>query len=124
MSIDCERWSATDSRSDSSTSTNSPFATSQPLTSSSGSTSRSWYGHHRFCLIGVPHSRCSVLKATSDFWVARASPIGMLTRPKLIDPFQMVLIGANLNCRGTRLFALPPGFPSLYDADRDDRVPV
>src|SRR5260370_885072 len=74
--------------------------------------------------MGVPHSRCSVRKATSDFWVARASPIGMLTRPKLIDPFQIVRIGACPNCRGTRAFALPQGFPSLYDADRDDRVPV
>src|SRR5690242_9616898 len=27
--------------------------------------------------------------------VARANPIGMLTRPKLIEPFQMVRIGAN-----------------------------
>src|SRR5881398_3720790 len=93
ISIDCERCSATDSRSESSTITNSPFATSQPLTSSSGSTSRSWCGHHRFCLIGVPHSRCRVRNATSDRWVARASPIGMLTRPKLIDPFQMVRMG-------------------------------
>src|SRR5438874_1881358 len=42
MSIDCERVSATDSRSASSTITNSPFAISQPFTSSSASTSRSW----------------------------------------------------------------------------------
>ena len=62
MSIDCERWSATASRSDSSTITNWPFANSQPLTSSSASTSRSCTGHQRFCLIGVPHSRCSVRK--------------------------------------------------------------
>ena len=62
MSIDCERFSATASRSDSSTMTNWPFANSQPLTSSSASTSRSWKGHQRFCLIGVPHSRCSVRK--------------------------------------------------------------
>src|SRR5436190_9217378 len=81
MSIDCERWSATASRSDSSTSTYSPLATSQPLTSSSGSTSRSWKGHHRFCLIGVPHSRCRVRKDTSDRWVASAPPIGLLPTP-------------------------------------------
>src|SRR5581483_1469851 len=93
ISIHCDRCSATASRSDSSTMTNSPFATSQPLTSSSASTSRSWNGHHRFCLIGVPHSRCSVRNATSLRWVASASPIGMLTRPKLIDPFQIVLMG-------------------------------
>ena len=37
----------------------SPFATSQPFTSSSRSTSRSCVGHQRFCLIGVRHSRCS-----------------------------------------------------------------
>ena len=44
----------------SSTSTNWPFATSQPLTISSGPSSRSCTGHQRFCLIGVPHSRCSM----------------------------------------------------------------
>src|SRR5436305_552965 len=116
MSIDCERCRATDSRSASSTITNSPFATSQPLTSSSGSTSRSWCGHHRFCLIGVPHSRCRVRNATSDRWVARASPIGMLTRPKLIDPFQIVRM-CTRNCRGTRGFRLPPRVPfPEYDA--------
>src|SRR2546421_7187795 len=116
MSIDCERVSATASRSDSSTSTNSPFATSQPLTSSSGSTSRSWCGHHRFCLIGVPHSRCSVRKATSVRCVARASPIGMLTRPKLMEPFQIVRITPVPIVVGPGLFALAGGFPSLYDA--------
>jgi hypothetical protein len=31
----------------------------------------------------------------SDRCVARANPIGMLTRPKLIDPFQIVRIGAD-----------------------------
>src|SRR5260221_2922191 len=112
--MDCGRGSATASRSDSSTITNSPFATSQPLTSSSGSTSRSWNGHQRFCLIGVPHSRCRVRKATSFRWVARASPIGMLTRPKLIEPFQMVRM-CTLNCRGTRGFAASRNAPPLQD---------
>ena len=83
-------WSATASRSDSSTSTYWPFANSQPLTSSSASTSRSWTGHQRFCLIGVPHSRWRVRNDTSCRWVASASPMGMLTRPKLMDPFQIV----------------------------------
>src|SRR3954466_11600165 len=116
MSIDWERWRATDSRSPSSTSTYSPLATSQPLTSSSASTSRSWNGHHRFCLIGVPHSRCRVRNATSDRWVAKASPIGMLTRPKLIDPFQIVRMCTG-NCRGTMGFRLPPRLPfPEYDA--------
>src|SRR5881396_2874491 len=86
------------SRSASSTTTNSPFETSQPLTSSSRSTSRSWVGHHRFCLIGVRHSRCSIRNETSDCRaagaVAGASPIGMLTRPKLIEPFQVVLMSS------------------------------
>ena len=84
------------SRSASSTKTNSPFETSQPFTSSSFETSRSCTGHQRFCLIGVPHSRCSVRKLTSDCraagLVARANPTGMLTRPKLIEPFQIVRI--------------------------------
>ena len=82
------------SSSASSTGTNWPFATSQPRTSSSGPTSTSCTGHQRFCLIGVRHSRCSILNCTSDWRaddaVAGASPTGMLTRPKLIDPFQVV----------------------------------
>ena len=77
------------SSSASSTMTNWPFATSQPRTSSSDSTSRSCTGHQRFCLIGVPHSRCSIRNDTSDWraagFVAGASPTGMFTRPKLID---------------------------------------
>src|SRR5215210_5446321 len=93
MSTDCERCNATASRSESSMSTNWFFANSQPLTSSSASTSRSWKGQYRFCLIGVPHSRCSVRKAVSLRCCATASPIGMLTRPKLMDPFQMVRMG-------------------------------
>src|SRR5436190_1467968 len=32
--------------------------------------------------------------------VARAIPTGMLTRPKLMDPFQIVLMGPLRNCRG------------------------
>src|SRR4029077_12131518 len=89
--------------------------TSQPFTSSSGSTSRSWNGHHRFCLIGVPHSRCSVRNATSVRWVANARPIGMLTSPKLIDPFQIVRMGLSSILEGPSVFALPHAFPSLYD---------
>src|SRR4030095_4384298 len=85
------------SRSASSTMTNSPLATSQPFTISSGPTSRSCVGHQRFWRIGVLHSRWSVRKLTSDCFafgvVARARPTGMLTRPKLIDPFQMVRMG-------------------------------
>ena len=81
------------SSSASSTTTNWPFATSQPLTSSSGPTSRSCFGHQRFCLIGVRHSRCSSRNETSDWraagFVAGASPTGMLTSPKLSDPFQV-----------------------------------
>src|SRR5512132_178959 len=85
------------SRSASSTMTNSPFATSQPLTISSGPTSRSCVGHQRFWRIGVLHSRWSVRKLTSDCFafgvVARARPTGMLTRPKEMDPFQIVRMG-------------------------------
>src|SRR3954447_8221379 len=77
--------------------TNSPFATSQPFTISSGPTSRSWVGHQRFWRMGVLHSRWSVRKLTSDCFafgvVARARPTGMLTRPKEIDPFQIVRMG-------------------------------
>src|SRR5512133_1975143 len=98
MSIERESsccWIA--SRSESSTITNSPLATSQPLTISSGPTSRSWVGHQRFWRIGVLHSRWSVRKLTSDCFafavVARARPTGMLTRPKEIDPFQIVRMG-------------------------------
>src|SRR5438132_1843434 len=84
------------SRSSSSTITNSPFEISQPLTISSGPTSRSWTGHQRFCLIGVLHSRWRSRKETSDAraagFVAGARPIGMFTSPKLIDPFHVVLI--------------------------------
>ena len=92
------------SRSASSTTTNCPFATSQPLTISSFETSRSCCGHQRLFLIGVPQSRWSIRNDTSDCraagLVARAIPTGMLTRPKLIDPFQMVRMGPLPNCRG------------------------
>ena len=84
------------SRSASSTITNSPFDTSQPRTISSGPTSCSWNGHQRFCLIGVLHSRWSRRNETSDCrapgFVAGARPTGMVTSPKLIAPFQVVLI--------------------------------
>ena len=62
------------SRSASSTKTNSPFETSQPFTSSSLPTSRSCTGHQRFCLIGVPHSRCRVRKLTSTAAPQASSP--------------------------------------------------
>ena len=85
------------SSSESSIGTNCPFATSQPRTISSGARSTSCTGHQRFCLIGVRHSRWSILNCTSDWRaegaVAGASPTGMLTSPKLIDPFQVVRIG-------------------------------
>src|SRR3954469_23248783 len=123
MSIDCERLRATDSRSDSSTSTNSPFATSQPFTSSSGSTSRSWSGHQRFCLIGVPHSRWSVRNDTSVRWVAKARPIGMLTRPNEIEPFQIVRTRRVRIVEGPGLFALTYGLPPAYDSECDDGLP-
>src|SRR5438128_4940488 len=118
------------SRSASSTTTNSPFATSQPLTISSGPTSRSWVGHQRFCRIGVLHSRWRVRKLTSDCFafgvVASARPTGMLTRPKLMDPFQMVLIAVRCQTlvwlrrllqlsksRGTRLIRPAAPHPCL-----------
>src|SRR5437764_438787 len=44
----------------------------------------------------------------------------MLTRPKLIDPFQIVRMRTR-NSRGTREFRLPPGVPfPEYHASRDD----
>src|ERR1041384_2849722 len=85
------------SRSASATITNAPFAPSQPFTISSGPTSRSCVGHQRFWRIGVLHSRWRVRKLTSDCFafgvVARARPTGMLTRPKEMDPFQIVRMG-------------------------------
>src|SRR5438067_5018069 len=104
------------SRSAPSTITNWPFETSQPLTSSSFGTSRSCVGHHRFCLIGVLHSRWSVRKETSDERafgvVAGASPTGIVTRPKLRDPFQIVRMGPPKKCSGTGRFAASRRFPS------------
>jgi hypothetical protein len=48
-------------------------------------------------LIGVLHSTCSWRKETSDAraagFVAGARPTGIVTRLKLIDPFQVVRIG-------------------------------
>ena len=109
ISIECERCCAIASRSASSTITNCPFENSQPLTSSSASTSRSCTGHQRFCLIGVPHSACRVRKATSLRCVAGASPIGMLTRPKLMEPFQIVRMGRLESLEGPAGFALAAG---------------
>src|SRR5687768_12640566 len=99
------------SRSASSTTTNSPLATSQPLTISSRPTSRSCTSHQRFCLIGVMHSRCSWRNETSDWraagFVASASPTGMLTSPKLLEPFQIVRM-RRTNCTWTGLFLPQP----------------
>ena len=85
------------SRSASSTITNWPFATSQPRTISSWVTSRSCTGHQRRFLIGVLHSSCScrneMSDARADGFVAGASPTGIVTRLKLIDPFQVVRMG-------------------------------
>src|SRR5690242_4001625 len=101
------------SSSASSTVTNWPFATSHPRTSSSDSTSRSCTGHQRFCLIGVPHSRCSIRNDTSDCraagFVAGARPTGMLTRPKLTEPFQVVRMGIANCTRMLRIRARVPG---------------
>src|SRR5437016_10875217 len=121
MSIERESsLSAIASRSASSTITNSPFATSQPLTISSAPTSRSCVGHQRLLRIGVLHSLWSVRKLTSDCRafgaVARASPTGMLTRPKLIDPFQIVRILPSKS-RGTRWFRPPLAHPSRIRFD-------
>ena len=91
-------WFVSASISSSSTITNWPLATSQPLTISSGPRSRSCTGQKRFCLIGVPHSRWSIRKETSDAraagFVAGARPTGIETSPKLIEPFQVVRIAA------------------------------
>src|SRR2546428_818323 len=105
------------SRSDSSTITNWPFETSQPFTISSFETSRSCVGHQRFCLIGVLHSRWRVRKETSDERafgvVAGASPTGIVTRPKLRDPFQIVRMGPPRKCSGTGRFRREYGLPFL-----------
>ena len=98
MSIDREVFCRSiASRSASSTITNWPFAISQPRTISSGPTSRSWNVHHLRFLIGVLHSSCScrneMSDARADGFVAGASPTGIVTRLKLIDPFQVVRIG-------------------------------
>ena len=111
ISIDARRVELSSaSSSASSTGTNWPFATSQPRTISSGESSISWTGHQRFCLIGVRHSRCSILNWTSDWRaddaVAGASPTGMLTRPKLIDPFQVVRMCRRKSREGRPGFAL------------------
>src|SRR2546423_5473704 len=47
----------------------------------------------------------------SDRWVASASPIGMLTRPKLMDPFQIVRMSRHLDCSGTGRFRSASGLP-------------
>src|SRR5436190_8607511 len=95
-------WRSIASRSASSTITNWPFETSQPRTISSDVTSRSCTGHQRRFLIGVLHSSWSCRKemsdARADGFVAGARPTGIVTRLKLIDPFQVVRMG-NLNSR-------------------------
>src|SRR5919204_1065885 len=105
------------SRSASSMTTNWPFATSHPLTISSFETSRSCCGHQRLFLIGVRHSLWSIRNDTSDSraagFVASAIPTGMLTKPKLIDPFQTVLIRGRSPIVGGRTeFAEGLAFPS------------
>ena len=110
--------------------TNSPFATSQPLTISSGPTSRSCVGHQRFCRIGVRHSRCSCRNDTSEARafgdVASARPTGMLTRPKLSEPFQIVRMRTSI-VRGTASLRLvAPRFlhyASSRGAGRERRAP-
>jgi hypothetical protein len=58
-----------------------------------------------------------VRKLTSDClaagFVAKASPTGMLTRPKLMEPFQIVRMA--LQCKGTAFFGLVLAIPSEYD---------
>src|SRR4029077_2631886 len=100
MSIDRDVfWRSIASRSASSTITNCPLATSHPRTISSLSTSRSCTGHQRRFLIGVLHSAWSWRKDTSearaDGFVAGASPTGVVTRLKLIEPFQVVRMGSS-----------------------------
>ena len=124
------------SSSASSTITNCPFETSQPRTSSSDSTSRSCTGHQRFCLIGVPHSRWSIRNDTSDWraeaFVAGARPTGMLTRPKLTEPFQEVRMQGNCTgtlrlrrvLRGSCSDASPAATFAPSGSRTDDREPV
>src|SRR6476659_2709414 len=111
------------SRSASSTITNWPFATSQPRTISSWVTSRSCTGHQRRFLIGVLHSSCScrneMADARADGFVAGASPTGIVTRLKLIEPFQVVRMG-QLNSR-RKAHSL---CRKLGADDADDRRPV
>ena len=56
-------------------------------------------------------------KLTSDCraagFVASASPTGMLTSPKLMEPFQIVRMA--LQCKGTEFFGLFLAIPSAYD---------
>src|SRR6476646_11528800 len=111
------------SRSASSTITNWPLAISQPRTISSGPTSRSWNVHHFRFLIGVLHSSCScrneMSDARADGFVAGASPTGIVTRLKLIEPFQVVRMG-QLNSRH-KAHSL---CRKLGADDADDRRPV
>ena len=41
-------------------------------------------GHQRFCLIGVPHSRCRSERHVLAL-LRHGQPIGMLTKPKLMS---------------------------------------
>src|SRR5262245_25814484 len=65
--------------------------------------------------MGVLHSRWRVLNETSDCrafgFVAGASPTGMLTRPKLMDPFQIVRIAAKASLPGPPKFHVRRAFP-------------
>ena len=119
-------WRSIASRSASSTITNWPLATSQPRTISSLSTSRSCTGHQRRFLIGVLHSACSWRKETSearaDGFVAGASPTGIVTRLKLIEPFQVVRMGNSNSRRETG--SLPLSTLRADGRSEDDRRPV
>src|SRR5436305_5337999 len=55
----------------------------------------------------------------SDRCWARANPIGMLTRPKLMDPFQIVRMGPLSNCSRTALFLPSAAIPSRVRFSRD-----
>ena len=78
-----------------------PWTPPSPSRSRPGASSRSCLGHQRFCLIGVRHSRWSSLNETSDWraagFVAGARPTGMLTSPKVSDPFQVVRMSSSVD---------------------------
>src|SRR5699024_11757477 len=79
-------------KSSSSSITNLFFEYSYALTISSFFTSRSQTGQIFWYLIGVSHSLCNCLSATSLFSVAACILTGILTSPKLMVPFHIVCI--------------------------------